>query len=71
MTKVRVEISGAGETIHHEIYAIADLFKKHGYNVKINDEYPPEDTSDYGFQRDGKPITKDIEIIAHHLPWGG
>lgn len=75
---VTITISGAGGTIHHEIYPIVELFKSKGYSVEVVDRLADELVSEQlpyytkiGFDCDGAPITKSIKIVAKHLPWGG
>ena len=71
MVEVTIEVKGAGATIHHEIYAIADMLKEKGYKVDIDDEHAPKDIKEYGKDYEGKNVTKHVKIIAKHLPWGG
>ncbi len=69
--KTKIVISGAGGTIHHEIYSISDFLKSKGYEVKVIDDSPPKDIKEYGFDSYGNPVKCEIEIKANHLPWGG
>ena len=64
LADVTVTIKGMGLTISNEVYLIYDFLKEKGYEVEINDEYPPENQSI-------KITPKKIKIITNHLPWPG
>lgn len=65
--EIDIEIKGMGSTIGHETYLIAEFLKSKGYEVEINDKYPPEKLD---LTRDFSKRTK-IKITTNHLPWPG
>lgn len=68
MDRIKITIGGMGKTIASEVYLIADLLKSKGYDVEIEDEYPPEKEIDFD-KIEGKG--RKIKIITNHYPWPG
>ena len=64
LADVTITVKGMGLTISTEVYLIANFLKSKGYEVEIEDEYPPKIQTD-------KITPKKIKIVTNHLPWPG
>ena len=67
MNTVTVTVRGMGLTIGNEIELIKNVLKEYGYDVTVNDEYPPEKPMREDFNGKGRKVI----IKADHLPWPG
>jgi len=76
MDSIEITVKGLGGTICNELYFVAHILKQQGYDVTIDDEYPPDHPnfdeskeSLVGVYADGK--SRKITVKAHHVPWPG
>lgn len=68
MDRIKIKISGLGKTIAKETYLIVNLLKSKGYEIEIEDNYPPEKEIDFD-KIEGKG--RKVKIITEHYPWPG
>lgn len=70
---VKIRISGPGLTISQELAVVKTALEKYGYQVSVEDKYPPDLSEDELLERIGQQqrVLPKIALVTEHLPWGG
>ncbi len=69
MIKIRIDVTGPCGCINNEIELISYILKEKGYSVNITNSYPSK--IEFDLLKEVKTENIEIDLIAHHSPWGG
>ncbi len=76
MDQIQITVKGLACTIGNELYFVAQMLKQQGYDVTIDDSYPP-DVPNFDFTKESllglyaDGTSRKIIIKAQHVPWPG